>query len=119
MNDSDAPNGAHDPQPPTALHDLVAGMRGGRWEVSRGGCWSWFWHSLELRFVAEGDGSWCFDEVVGKCWLHIEQMDDSYYWMGIHPLGADGQEIEGHDRICVNIGSRTGRAEVRMSGWVD
>lgn len=115
---TDTANAAHD-EVPAAIHRLVSLPQFYRAECSPYGSWSIYWRSLELRFAHEGGDVWCFDEVVGKCWIHIEQMDDSYYWMALHPLDETGAEYEDHDRLCVNIGSRTSRASVVMTGWAD
>jgi hypothetical protein len=34
------------------------------------------WCGLELRFKKNIDGTWDFDEIVGPCILHIEQLSD-------------------------------------------
>lgn len=64
---------------------------------------------LELRFVHDSDG-WVFDEVVGPAMVHIEQMSDTYYWLG---LTTDEGEVH------LSIGSASGRARVSMTGWLD
>lgn len=63
---------------------------------------------LELRFKRNTDGSWDFDELVGDCWLHMEQMSDADYWFGI--------SVDGHTVLHLNIGSRSGRASVMATG---
>lgn len=64
---------------------------------------------LELRFVRSVDG-WEFDEVVGRAMVHIEQMSDVSYWLG---LTTDEGEVH------LAIGSVSGRARVSMTGWLD
>jgi hypothetical protein len=68
-------------------------------------------HGLELRFQLSADNGWEWDEIVGDCGLHIEQMTNRYYWLGISPK-AD----EDH-RVCVDLGAK--RAAVRMTGYVE
>lgn len=63
---------------------------------------------MELRFQKRTDGAWEFDEIVGECRLHIEQMNDNSYWLGI--TTASGI-------VHVNIGTK--RAPVQMTGWAE
>jgi hypothetical protein len=56
------------------------------------------WYGLELRFKKNIDGTWDFDEIVGPCFLDIEQMSDWSYWLGI-------STETGNDQLYVNIGS--------------
>lgn len=87
-----------------------------RWEVTTYTCTLWFC-GIECRFKLTVNDEWVWDEIVGKCWLHIEQMSESFYWLSIHPLDGEGNESD--LRVCVDIGSRSGRAAVQMAGWVD
>lgn len=49
------------------------------------------WHGIEIRLVTLFSGEWELDEVVGDCFIHLEQMDDPYYWIGLTPKdGYDG-----------------------------
>ena len=49
------------------------------------------WHGLELRFQRLIEDVWELDEVVGDCFIHLEQMDEPYYWIGLTPRdGYDG-----------------------------
>lgn len=64
---------------------------------------------LELRFVHSVDG-WEFDEVVGRAMVHIEQMSDASYWLGLTTDEGD---------VNLSIGSVSGRARVSMTGWLD
>jgi hypothetical protein len=67
------------------------------------------WYRLGLGFK-NIDGTWDFDEIVGPCFLHIEQMSDWSYWLGI------STETNGKDELCVTIGAVNGRAAVKMTG---
>jgi hypothetical protein len=67
-------------------------------------------YGLELRFKKNIDGTWDFDEIVGPCFLHSEQMSDWSYWLAI------STETSGKDELYVNIGSVSGRAAVKMTG---
>jgi hypothetical protein len=68
-------------------------------------------HGLELRFQLSADNGWERDEIVGDCWLHIEQMTTSYYWIGISP------KADSDHRVCVGLGAK--RAALRMTGYVE
>lgn len=49
------------------------------------------WHGIEIRLQSRPDEAWEIDEVVGDCFIHLEQMDEPYYWIGLTPRdGYDG-----------------------------
>jgi hypothetical protein len=70
------------------------------------------WYGLELRFKKNIDDAWDFDEIVGPCFLHIEQMTDWSCWLAI------STETSSKDELCVNIGSVSGRAAVKIREWL-
>jgi hypothetical protein len=95
---------------PAGVSDICSGVDSYPAKVTEHTCKIDF-HGLELRFQVDNKGQWVWDEVVGECRLHIEQMDMSYYWLGIHPLAVSGKTVH------INIGAK--RAPVTMQGWVE
>lgn len=76
--------------------------------------------SHEFRFQKRGGGEWEWDEVVGRFFVHVEQMSDHHYWIGLTPLDASGDEIDQPaERVCLDIVNPSGRALIRMTGWMD
>jgi hypothetical protein len=71
------------------------------------------WGPLEFRFkkteAKDGTLFWVWDEIVGTCWMHIEQMDVNNYWMGL--TLEDGRSAN------IHIGAK--RAQVDMHGFVE
>lgn len=67
-------------------------------------------YGIDLRFQKRVGGPWEWDEIVGECLLHVEQMADNCYWMGITVIGTD-------HRLHITIGAN--RAPVRMTGWTE
>jgi hypothetical protein len=58
------------------------------------------WYGLELRFKKNIDDAWDFDEIVGPCFLHIEQMSDWSYWLGISTETSGKDELYVNNRLC-------------------
>lgn len=93
--------------------------------LSSTSCTLYAWDSdHEFRFQMRTDGVWEWDEIVGRFWVHLEQMGDKHYWMGLHPLGEDGKEApgsergaDGPDRVCVDFIAR--KRGLRLTGWMD
>jgi hypothetical protein len=63
--------------------DLCDGLDGFPVLLIMENCCDVNWYGLELRLKKNVDGTWDFDEIVGPCFLHIEQMSDWSYWLGI------------------------------------
>lgn len=68
---------------------------------------------IELRFQNADDHGWELDEIVGRVALHLEQMSDSCYWMGLRSL--EDTDVMVH----INVGSVSCRARVQATGWID
>jgi hypothetical protein len=60
---------------------------------------------IEYRWDEDGDLDELLVYVQCKCVLHIERMDDTYYWMGIYT-----DKMEGH----ATFGSSKGKAHVKF-----
>jgi hypothetical protein len=71
------------------------------------------WGPMEFRFKkawdSKGNLRWEWDEIVGTAHMHVEMMDDNYYWMGL--TLPDGRSAS------IDIGAK--RAPVRMTGWTE
>jgi hypothetical protein len=82
------------------------------------------WHGdrqdgIELRYDEDGD----LDEVVlhvdGRCVLHVERMDNNYFWMGLYAAGHTAHANIGAKRADVAFRSAEGWRENNLSCAVE
>lgn len=98
---------------PTALHEIFQGDDSIEIkDASDLHCYL-LWGPLEFRFQVcednKGNRHWEWDEIVGKCSIHIEMMSENNYALMI--------DLDDGRSASISIGAR--RAPVRMTGCTE
>jgi hypothetical protein len=81
------------PEIPQEVLDLCDGLDGFPVLLITEHCCDVDSYMLGLRFKKNIDGTCDFDEIVGPCFLHIEQMSDWSYWLGISTETSGKDEL--------------------------